>query len=100
MAAVLVQEEKLREQITEEAPARLPDSEVVALLRELVATAYPDGRGNPAHWDVAVIRAVLAGLLARDVALLPAASRPLVFRGDLDEVHAGDPAAYGGPRLA
>ncbi|MFF6829961.1 hypothetical protein [Streptomyces longwoodensis] len=100
MVAAFAQEEKLREQITEEAAARLPDSEAAVLLRELVATAYPDGRGNPAHPDIAMIRAVLAGLLARDVALLPAASRPLVFRGDLDEVHAGDPAAYGGPRLA
>nr|WP_181411994.1 hypothetical protein [Streptomyces sp. F12] len=100
MVAAFAQEEKLREQITEEAAARLPDSEAAVLLRELVATAYPDGRGNPAHPDIAMIRAVLAGLLARDVALLPAASRPLVFRGDLTLAHAGDPAAYGGPRLA
>ncbi|MBQ0891115.1 hypothetical protein KBZ94_40445 [Streptomyces sp. RM72] len=100
MAAALAHEEVLREQITEEAAARLPGSEVAVLLRELAVTAYPADRGNPAHQDVAMIRAVLAGLLARDVALLPAASRPLVFGGDLALVHAGDPAAYGGPRLA
>ncbi|MFC8949521.1 hypothetical protein [Streptomyces rochei] len=100
MAAALAHEEKLREQITEDAAARLPGSEAAALLRELAVTAYPAGRGNPAHQDVAMIRAVLAGLLARDVALLPAASRPLAFGGDLGLVHAGDPAAYGGPRLA
>ncbi|MFE0857287.1 hypothetical protein [Streptomyces mutabilis] len=100
MAAALAHEEMLRERITEEAAARLPGSEVAVLLRELAVTAYPAGRGNPAHGDVAMIRAVLAGLLARDVALLPTASRPLVFGGDLALVHAGDPAAYGGPRLA
>ncbi|WP_331746159.1 hypothetical protein OG923_34645 (plasmid) [Streptomyces halstedii] len=61
--------------------------------------ASPVGRGGPAHPIAAMIRSVLAGLLARDVALLPAA-RTLVFRGDLDRVHAGDQAAYGGPRLA
>ncbi|WP_062012244.1 hypothetical protein [Streptomyces hygroscopicus] len=43
---------------------------------------------------------MLAGLLARDVALLPEASRPLVFGAGLDLAHAGDAAAYGGPRLA
>ncbi|MEU4077727.1 hypothetical protein [Streptomyces venezuelae] len=100
MAAALAHEEKLEEQITEEAAARLPGSEVAVLLRELAVTAYPAGRAGPAHGDVAMIRAVLAGLLVRDVALLPAASRPLVFGGDLALVHAGDPAAYGGPRLA
>ncbi|WP_235787257.1 hypothetical protein [Streptomyces mutabilis] len=100
MAAALAHEEKLKEQITEDAAARLPGSEAAVLLRELAVTAYPAGRGNPAHQDVAMIRAVLAGLLARDVALLPAASRPLVFGGDLPLVHAGDPATYGGPRLA
>ncbi|MFF8992615.1 hypothetical protein ACF09H_22300 [Streptomyces sp. NPDC014983] len=99
MVAALVHEEKLREQMTEEAAARLPDSEVAMLVRELAVTAYPDGRAGPAHGDVAMIRAVLAGLLARDVALLPEDARPLVFRGDLTLVHAGDPAAYGGPRL-
>lgn len=100
MVAALTHEEKLREQITEEAAGRLPGSEVAVLLRELAVTAYPAGRGNPAHRNAAMIRAVLAGLLARDVALLPVASRPLVFGGDLALVHAGDPAAYGGPRLA
>ncbi|MFE9620412.1 hypothetical protein [Streptomyces sp. NPDC006384] len=100
MAAALACEEKLREQITEEAATRLPGSEVAVLLRELAVTAYPAGRAGPAHRDVAMIRAVLAGLLARDVALLPEDVRPLVFGGDLALVHAGDPAAYGGPRLA
>ncbi|WP_446048082.1 hypothetical protein, partial [Streptomyces olivaceus] len=66
----------------------------------LDAVAVPAGRGGPAHPGVAMVRAVLAGLLARDVALLPEASRTLVFGGDLDLVHAGDPAAFGGPRLA
>ncbi|MFE6274093.1 hypothetical protein ACFVQ9_35490 [Streptomyces goshikiensis] len=100
MAAALAQEEELTEQIAEEAAARLPGSEVAVLLRELAATAYPAGRGSPAHRDARMIRAVLAALLARDVALLPAAARPLVFAGDLALVHAGDPAAYGGPGLA
>jgi peptidoglycan hydrolase-like protein with peptidoglycan-binding domain len=100
MAVALAHEEQLREQMTEEAAARLPGSEVAVLLRELAVTAYPAGRGNPAPRDVAMIRAVLAGLLARDVALLPAASRSLVFGGDLIRVHAGDSAAYGGPRLS
>ncbi len=100
MAAALAQEEKLREQIAEEAAARLPGSEAAVLLRELAVSAYPSGRGSPAHGDIAMIRAVLAGLLTRDIALLPAAARPLVFRGDLAFVHAGDTAPYGGPRLA
>lgn len=42
----------------------------------------------------------LAGLLAHAAGLLPAASRPLVYRADLDQVHAQDRAAYGGPRPA
>lgn len=100
MAAAQAHEKKLREQMTEAAAARLPGSEVVVLLRELAVTAYPADRGNPAHRDVAMIRAVLAGLVARDVALLPAASRSLVFGGDLTRVHASDSAAYGGPRPA
>ncbi|MEU5137022.1 hypothetical protein [Streptomyces californicus] len=100
MAAALAQEEKLREQITEETAARLPRSEAAVLLRELAVTAYPSGPSGPAHGDVAMIRAVLAGLLTRDIALLPAAARPQVFRGDLALVHAGDTAPYGGPRLA
>lgn len=100
MAAALAQEEKLREQITEETAARLPGSEAAVLLCELAVTAYPSGPSRPAHGDVAMIRAVLAGLLTRDVTLLPGASRPLVFRGDLALVHAGDTAPYGGPRLA
>ncbi|MGQ4364257.1 hypothetical protein [Streptomyces sp. SAS_272] len=98
--AALVREEEMRELIAEETAARLPGHEVAMLLREVVRTAYPAGRGSPAHPNIAMIRAVLAGLLARDVALLPEASRPLVFGADLDLVHAGDPAAYGGPRLA
>ncbi|MFC8704902.1 hypothetical protein ACFUIV_22325 [Streptomyces anulatus] len=100
MAAALAQEEKLRDQIAEEAAARLPGSEAAVLLRELAVTAYPDGPSAPAHRDVAMIRAVLAGLLTRDIALLPAASRPQVFRGDLALAHTGDSAPYGGPRLA
>lgn len=100
VAAALAAEEEMRERIAEQSAARLPGHEVAVLLRELAATAYPAGRGGPAHPSVAMIRAVLAGLLARDVALLPAASRTLVFGGDLDRVHAGDAAAYGGPRLA
>ncbi|NEY36394.1 hypothetical protein GTU99_30270 [Streptomyces sp. PRKS01-65] len=79
MAAALAHEEKRDEQITEEAAARLPGSEVV-LLRELAVPAFPAGRGNLAHRDVVMIRAGPAGLLARDVALLPAASRPLPLR--------------------
>lgn len=98
--AALVREEEMRELISDQTAARLPGHEVAVLLRELAATAYPAGRGSPAHPNITVIRAVLVGLLARDVALLPEASRPLVFGGDLDLVHAGGPAAYGGPRLA
>ncbi|MGC5400718.1 hypothetical protein ACPXCP_33855 [Streptomyces sp. DT20] len=100
VAAALAAEEEMRERIAEQSAARLPGHEVAELLRELALTAYPDGRGGPAHPNAAMIRAVLAGLLARDVALLPAAARTLVFGGDLDRVHAGDAAAYGGPRLA
>ncbi|MFE2046382.1 hypothetical protein ACFXAZ_36770 [Streptomyces sp. NPDC059477] len=100
VAAALAHDQKMREQIATESAARLPGHEAAVLLRELAVTAYPDGRGGPAHPDIAMIRAVLAALLARDVALLPGASRPLVFSGDLDLVHAGDAAAYGGPRLA
>ncbi|MFJ6438710.1 hypothetical protein [Streptomyces sp. NPDC091416] len=99
MAAALAAEEEIRERIAEQTAARLPGHDAAELLRELALTAYPGG-GGPAHPNAAMIRAVLAGLLARDVALLPAAARPLVFRGDLDRVHAGDTAAYGGPRLA
>ncbi|WP_274036751.1 hypothetical protein [Streptomyces sp. MMBL 11-1] len=100
MAAALAAEEEMRERVAEQTAARLPGHDAAELLREVALTAYPSGPSGPAHGDVAMIRAVLAGLLARDVALLPAAARPLVFRGDLDGVHAGDTAAYGGPRLA
>jgi hypothetical protein len=100
VAAALAGEEEMRELIAVETAARLPGHEIAVLLRELASTAYPAGRGGPAHPNIAMIRAVLAGLLARDVALLPEESRPLVFGGDLDLVHAGDPGAYGGPRLA
>ncbi|MBW8797851.1 MAG: hypothetical protein JF597_30975 [Streptomyces sp.] len=100
VAAAVAGEEEARELIAEETAARLPGHEVAALLRELACTAYPAGRAASAHPNITIIRAVLAGLLARDIALLPEASRPLVFGGDLDLVHAGDPAAYGGPRLA
>ncbi|MFF4933424.1 hypothetical protein ACFY2H_31715 [Streptomyces griseofuscus] len=100
VAAALAAEEEMRERIAEQSAARLPGHEVAVLLRELVRTAYPAGPAAGAHPNVAMIRAVLAGLLARDVALLPGASRTLVFGGDLDLVHAGDAAAYGGPGLA
>ncbi|WP_232792165.1 hypothetical protein [Actinacidiphila yeochonensis] len=100
VAAALAAEEEMRERIAEQSAARLPGHEVAVLLRELVRTAYPAGPAASAHPNVAMIRAVLAGLLARDVALLPGASRTLVFGGDLDLVHAGDAAAYGGPGLA
>ncbi|WP_279617143.1 hypothetical protein [Streptomyces regalis] len=100
VAAAVAGEEEARELIAKETAARLPGHEAAALLRELACTAYPAGRAAGAHPNITVIRAVLAGLLARDIALLPEASRPLVFGGDLDLVHAGDPAAYGGPRLA
>ncbi|MGW6958793.1 hypothetical protein [Streptomyces chartreusis] len=98
--AALAAEDELQELIAEQTAARLPGHEVAVLLHELACTAYPSGRTGAPHPSVTVIRAVLANLLARDVALLPADSRPLVYGADLDQVHAGDPAAYGGPRLA
>ncbi|WP_192583628.1 hypothetical protein [Streptomyces albicerus] len=100
IAAAMADEDELQELLAEETAARLPGHEVAVLLRELACTAYPSDRTGAAHPSIAMIRAVLAGLLARDVTLLPAASRPLVYGADLDQVHAGDPAAYGGPRLA
>ncbi|MFE4639448.1 hypothetical protein [Streptomyces sp. NPDC056730] len=100
VTAALAREEEMRELIAEQAAAHLPPHEVAVLLRELACTAYPAGRTAGAHPNIAMIRAALAGLLARDTELLPAASRSLVYGADLDQVHAGDPAAYGGPRLA
>ncbi|MFE6157249.1 hypothetical protein, partial [Streptomyces sp. NPDC057889] len=100
VAAAVAGEDEARALIAEETAARLPGHEVAALLRELACTAYPADRAAGAHPNITVIRAVLAGLLTRDVKLLPEASRPLVYGADLDRVHAGDPAAYGGPRLA
>ncbi|MEU2619699.1 hypothetical protein ABZ642_16470 [Streptomyces sp. NPDC007157] len=100
VAAAVAEEERAREVIADQTAGRLPGHEVAVLLRELARTAYPDGRDADAHPNITMIRAVLAGLLARDVALLPEASGPLVFGADLDEVHAGDASAYGGPRLA
>ncbi|MFR9793768.1 hypothetical protein ACL07V_34770 [Streptomyces sp. MB22_4] len=99
-AAALIHEADIRELIAEEASARLSGREVAVLLRELACTAYPAGRAGAAHPNIRMIRAALAGLLARDTELLPAASRPLVYGADLDQVNAQDPAAYGGPRLA
>ncbi|MEU3511026.1 hypothetical protein ABZ733_24665 [Streptomyces longwoodensis] len=98
--AALTHEMDIRELIAEEASARLSGREVVVLLRELACTAYPAGRAAAAHANIRMIRAALAGLLARDTELLPAASRPLVYGADLDQVKANEPAAYGGPRLA
>ncbi|MGW3600912.1 hypothetical protein [Streptomyces sp. NPDC005167] len=100
VSAAMADEEELRQRITEEVSVRLPGHEVAVLLRELVRTAYPAGRTGAAHPSIAIIRAMLANLLLRDVALLPAAARPLVYGTDLGQVNAQDPAAYGGPRLA
>ncbi|MGY5124336.1 hypothetical protein [Streptomyces nigrescens] len=100
VVAALMHEERMRELIAEEASARLPGHEVAVLLRELACTAYPAGRAAAAHPNIRMIRAALAGLLARDTDLLPDAARPLVYGADLDQVNAQDPAAYGGPRLA
>ncbi|MFE1198146.1 hypothetical protein ACFW6E_36305 [Streptomyces olivaceoviridis] len=100
VVAALEHEEEMRELIAEEASARLPSHQVAVLLRELACTAYPTGRAVAAHPNIRMIRAALAGLLARDTELLPAASRPLVYAADLEQVNAQDPAAYGGPRLA
>ncbi|MEU9413082.1 hypothetical protein AB0E08_46330 [Streptomyces sp. NPDC048281] len=99
MAAV-AEEERAREGIAGQTAARLSGHEVAVLLRELVRTAYPDGRTGAAHPGIAMIRAVLAGLLARDTALLSVAARAFVYDVDLEQVHAQDQAAYRGPRLA
>ncbi|WP_432158559.1 hypothetical protein [Streptomyces sp. bgisy153] len=93
-------EEEMRELIARQTEARLPDHDVAVLVRELACTAYPDGRRGPAHPNVGAVRAVLAKLLARDVELTAEASRPVVFRADLEQVRVGDTAAFGGPRLA
>ncbi|MEU6184022.1 hypothetical protein [Streptomyces coeruleorubidus] len=100
LAAGVVDEEELGELIAQQAAGRLPDHDVAVLVRELACTAYPAGRHHSAHRNVAAIRVVLAKLLARTVELTAEASRPLIFGADLDQVHVGDPAAYGGPRLA
>ncbi|MET8582215.1 hypothetical protein ABZX39_15190 [Streptomyces collinus] len=100
LTAALMHEEDIRELIAEEASARLPGHEVAVLLRELACTTYPAGRAAAAHPNIRMIRAALAGLLARDTELLSAAARPLVWGTDLDQVNAQGPAAYGGPRPA
>ncbi|MFJ9380179.1 hypothetical protein [Streptomyces sp. NPDC101455] len=96
----VVDEAEMRELLAVEVASRLSDHEVAVLVRELVCTAYPAGRGGPAHPNVAMIRVVLAKLLARDVGLTAEAARPVVFHADLDRVRVGDTAAFGGPRLA
>ncbi|WP_411101066.1 hypothetical protein [Streptomyces sp. x-45] len=100
LAAALMHEEEMRELIAEEGSARLPGHEVAVLLRELACTAYPAGRAAAQHPNLRMIRAALAGLLARDTELLPAAARPLVYGADLAQGNAQDPAAYSGPQLA
>ncbi|MET8631787.1 hypothetical protein [Streptomyces sp. NPDC004680] len=99
-AAAWVDEDEMRELTVQQSAARLPDHDAAALLRELVRAAYPAGPDAAAHPQVTVIRAVIANLLRRDLELTPAAAHPIVFHADLDRVHVGDPAAYGGPRLA
>ncbi|MEU9348978.1 hypothetical protein AB0D74_48055 [Streptomyces sp. NPDC048278] len=93
-------EEEMRGLVALQVASRLPDHDVAALVRELACTAYPAGRGGPAHRNVGAVRAVLAKLLARDVELTPERARPVVFHADLDQVRVGDTAAFGGPRLA
>ncbi|MFF9786368.1 hypothetical protein [Streptomyces nigrescens] len=80
--------------------ARLPETEIARLLRELVRTAHPAGPAGGPHPRVRTIRAVAAGLLRRDVEQTAPAARRIVFRTDLDHVRPGEPAAFGGPRLA
>lgn len=99
-ATAWVDEDEMRELTAQQSAARLPDHDVAALLRELARAAYPAGPGGAAHPQVTVIRAAIANLLRRDLELTPAAAHPSVFHADLDQVHVGDPAAYGGPRLA
>ncbi|MFJ8902960.1 hypothetical protein [Streptomyces sp. NPDC102370] len=93
-------EEEMRELAALQVASRLPDHDVAMLVRELARTAYPAGRRGPAHPNVGAVRAVLAKLLAHDIELTAEQARPLVFRADLDQVHIGDIAAFGGPRLA
>lgn len=96
----VVAEEEMRELLALEGASRLPDHDVAMLVRELARTAYPAGRPGPAHRNVAAVRVVLAKLLALDVELTAEAARTVVFHADLDRVHVGDTAAFGGPRLA
>lgn len=96
----VVAEEEMRELLAVEAASRLPDHDVAMLVRELARTAYPPGRPGPAHRNVGAVRVVLAKLLALDVELTAEAARTVVFHADLDRVHVGDTAAFGGPRLA
>ncbi|MFF4205768.1 hypothetical protein ACFYZ8_34535 [Streptomyces sp. NPDC001668] len=93
-------EEGMRELAALQVASRLPDHDVAMLVRELACTAYPTGRRGPAHRNVGAVRAVLAKLLAYDVELTAEQARPVVFHADLDQVHVGDIAPFGGPRLA
>ncbi|MEV7889902.1 hypothetical protein ACWD3I_24930 [Streptomyces sp. NPDC002817] len=96
----VVTEEEMRGLIALQVASGLPDHDVAMLVRELACTAYPAGRRGPAHRNVGAVRVVLAKLLAHDVELTAEQARPVVFHGDLDQVHVADTAAFGGPRLA
>ncbi|MFF7764144.1 hypothetical protein [Streptomyces griseorubiginosus] len=93
-------EDRSRARVMWTAACRLPEYDVASLVRELVRTAYPAGLGGGPHPRVAMIRAVAAGLLRRDLELTSPAARHIVFHADLDQVRMGDSAAFGGPRLA
>ncbi|WP_274036213.1 hypothetical protein [Streptomyces sp. MMBL 11-1] len=101
MAAALAAEEEMRERVAEQTAARLPGTTPRNCCAEVALTAYPSGPSGPAHGDVAMIRAVLAGLLARDVALLarrrPAAGVP---RRPRRGARGRQRPRNGGPRLA
>lgn len=79
---------------------RMPKDLAGRLLREFVATAHPGGPGAGAHPSATTIRAVVAALLARDVALTAPAARRAAFHEDLGQDRPGAPATFGGPFLA
>ncbi|MGW0827365.1 hypothetical protein [Streptomyces sp. NPDC002845] len=103
LVALAIEDARIEERIASTMTSRMSmqGHEVARLLRELVRTAYPASLRGGAHPRVRMIRAVVTGLLRQDLELTDPEARRIVFGDfDLDQVHVGDSATSGGPRLA